>query len=306
MTVQNQTITAGPYTGNDVADTFNYTWRIVSASQVIVIETDDLGVETVLVEGTDYRVEGIGAQGGGEIVRVVSAADTPLPTGYFWFIRSNFVPTQETDFESQGAFFPGNHEDAIDKLTRLIQQLTYSDSVTLMFSENSYLDTFNPQLPSPNVALGYLRLKSDLTGMEWATNQGGVDLSQDFNFLGDLQQNGDDVVTVTNIGSTALTPVNSAAAAIDILPAHQSAGLVTTSATAVTVTVQPNVTQDLPVGAVVPVYQAGTGQVTFAEGAGVTIEYKATEGLKISEQYAPCTLWQRALDVWVLTGSLSA
>ncbi len=302
MTVQDQTITSGPYSGNDVADTFDYSFQIYEKNELIAIETDDEGVETVLNVDTDYTVNAVGQEGGGSITRIAG----PLPTDYSLFLRSNFLPTQTTDFDNQGAFFPENHEFALDKLTRLIQQLAYADEVTLMFSEDTFLTNFNPQLPAPDVALGYLRLNADLTGMEWVTNSGGIDLSQDFNFLGALQANGNDVYHAGNIAVAAVAPVEESGTAITVLPTHQTAGIVTTNASAVTITVENNATQALPVGAVIPIYQSNTGQVTFAEGAGVTIEYRASEGLNISEQFAFATLWQRATDTWVLSGSLAA
>lgn len=119
MTVNTANITSGPYAGNDIVDTFDYTFRIEDKTQVTVYETDSLGVQTTLVVDTDYTVAGIGDDAGGQITRVAGA----LPTGYTWYIRSNYSATQLTAFASQGGFFPDVHEDAFDKLTFLIQQL---------------------------------------------------------------------------------------------------------------------------------------------------------------------------------------
>jgi hypothetical protein len=305
MTVSTQTITAGPYNGNDVADTFAYTWRITDKNQVIVIETDDLGVETQLTVDTDYRVEGIGDEGGGSVTKVVSTIDTALATDYQWYMRSNFLPTQDTNFDNQGAFFPENHEDAFDKLTRLIQQTLYSGGQTLAFNDNEYFATFNPALPSP-ISDGYLKVTADGTAMEWVANTSGFDVSDNYDFTGTLQHNGNDVYSSANIYLAVCLPTEDATAAIDILPAHQSGGIVTTSGTAVAITIQPFATQALPVGSVVPVYQSGAGTVTFVAGAGVTIEKKATEGLVMTEQYAFATAWHRSLNIWVLSGNLQA
>jgi len=305
MTVQNQTITAGEYTGNDVASRFNYTWRVTHKDQVIVIQTDDEGVETVLTVDTDYRVNGIGDDGGGEIVLLVDTAETALPTDYTLFMRSNFVPTQLTNFESQGAFYPENHEDAFDKLTRLIQQLIWNDDLTLQFNANTTLNNFNPALPAPNLPLGYLRINADGTALEWVENSSGLDLSQAFNFTNELTVNGNDVYTIENIAEAALPPIAEVGTAIQLLATHQSKGMVCTAATPVVVTVEDFATEPLPVGSVVPVYQAGVGQVSFLAGANVTIEYKATEGLSISEQFGFATLWQRATNIWVLSGSIA-
>ena len=119
MTVNTTKITSGPYAGNDVADTFSYTFRVIDKTQLSVYETDATGVQTLLVVDTDYTVNSVGNDGGGTITRLAGA----LPTNYQWYIRSNYQETQLTAFNSQGAFFPDLHEDAMDKLTLLLQQL---------------------------------------------------------------------------------------------------------------------------------------------------------------------------------------
>jgi len=119
MTVTSTDITAGPYTGNGTTDTYNYDWTIQSKDEVIVYETDDSGNVTTLTVDTNYTVNNIGESGGGTITRAAGN----LPSGYTWYIVSNFEQTQDTSFSSQGEFDPGVHESAFDKLTYLVQQL---------------------------------------------------------------------------------------------------------------------------------------------------------------------------------------
>ncbi len=78
----------------------------------------------------------------------------------------------------------------------------------------------------------------------------------------------------------------------------------TTNASAVTITVPPNSSVAFPVGTRVEVFQHGAGQVTFAEGSGVTIN--KAEGLKISAQYKAAALVKVATNEWDLIGSLAA
>lgn len=160
MTVNTTNITSGPYAGNGVADTFSYTFRITDKSEVSVYETDDSGVQTLLTVDTDYTVAGIGDDDGGIITRVAGA----LPTGYEWFIRSNYDETQLTAFESQGAYFPDLHENMADKLTFLIQQLRDLVNRSPGVSE-SYSGPVPLSLPDP-ISQQYLRWKSDLSGLE--------------------------------------------------------------------------------------------------------------------------------------------
>lgn len=120
MTVNTKKITSGPYAGNGIADTFSYGFKVTDKTELSVFETDDAGNQTELIVDTDYVVNSVGDDDGGTITRTSG----PLPTGYQWYIRSAYDETQLTAFTSQGAFFPDLHEEAMDKLTFLIQQIS--------------------------------------------------------------------------------------------------------------------------------------------------------------------------------------
>ena len=131
MTVNTSDITSGPYTGNNIADTFAYDFRISDKSEIIVAETNLEGIEFILTVDADYTVTNVGNDTGGTVVRTAGA----LPTDYTWYIRSDYQPLQLTDLESQGGFFPDVHEDALDKLTFLVQQLYDLNSRTFRLSD---------------------------------------------------------------------------------------------------------------------------------------------------------------------------
>ena len=76
----------------------------------------------------------------------------------------------------------------------------------------------------------------------------------------------------------------------------------TTSSSAVTVTVPPNASVAFPAGTVVEVCQLGAGQVTVAQGAGVTIRSPAS--LVLRAQFSTVSLRKRATDEWVLAGDV--
>jgi len=149
MTVNSTNIVSGPYPGNGIADTFNYGFRIEDKTQLKVFETDDEGVETELTVDTDYTVAGIGVDAGGTVTRVAGA----LPTGYTWYIRSDYDQTQLTAFGSQGGFFPDVHEAAMDKLTFLIQQIQDLLNRSLRVSE-SYTGSVEVVTPTGSVTVG--------------------------------------------------------------------------------------------------------------------------------------------------------
>ena len=161
MTINTKKVTSGPYAGNNIADTFSYTFKINDKTQLSVYETDetdDVGVETLLILDTDYTVNSIGNSG--TVTRVAGA----LPTNYQWFIRSNYEETQLTAFSSQGPFFPEIHEDAMDKLTMLIQQILDGGGRSPSLSD-SYSGPLPLTLENPIAGL-VLRWKQDLTGIE--------------------------------------------------------------------------------------------------------------------------------------------
>lgn len=160
MTVNTKKITSGPYTGNGIADTFSYGFKVIDKTDLSVYETDDTGVQTELVVDTDYTVNTVGNDSGGTITRIAGA----LPTNYEWYIRSNYDETQLTAFTSQGAFFPDLHENAMDKLTFLIQQILDKISRTFTLSD-SYSGPLPLTLEDPDSGK-VLRWNADESGIE--------------------------------------------------------------------------------------------------------------------------------------------
>jgi hypothetical protein len=80
-----------------------------------------------------------------------------------------------------------------------------------------------------------------------------------------------------------------------------------TNASAITTTIPPNSSVAYPVGAQINVSQFGAGQVTFAQGAGVTIvSTGATASApKLRAQYSTATAIQTATDTWLVVGDIS-
>ena len=145
MTVNTTNITAGPYTGNGLSDEYSYGFTVEDKTQLSVYETTDAGVQTLLVVDTDYTVNDVGTDGGGTITRLAGN----LPTSYLWYIRSNRTENQLTDFSSQGAFFPEIHEDQMDHITFLIQQLRDSLDRQIGYSETTDVSGIDLTFPAP-------------------------------------------------------------------------------------------------------------------------------------------------------------
>jgi hypothetical protein len=77
-----------------------------------------------------------------------------------------------------------------------------------------------------------------------------------------------------------------------------------TSGSAITVTVPPNSSVVFPVGTIIELLQYGTGVITVAAGAGVTI-HSANNLLSARTQYSVLSLRKRATNEWVLAGDLA-
>ena len=107
------------YTGNGVTISFPYTFRIFKKTDLAVSVIDLSENITVLVLDTDYTVTNAGGYNGGNVVLT-----SPLANGWQISIARELEPTQETDLRNQGKFFAEIHEDAFDKLTMLIQQVS--------------------------------------------------------------------------------------------------------------------------------------------------------------------------------------
>lgn len=77
------------------------------------------------------------------------------------------------------------------------------------------------------------------------------------------------------------------------------------SASANNLTIPPNSSVAFPIGTQILVVQVGAGQVTLVGGSGVSIESK-DGNKKLSAQFSAVTLIQRATDVWLAIGDLTA
>lgn len=117
MTVSTE-VDHNEYTGNGVTTSFPYTFRVFKESDLVVQVVDLDENIAVLALDTDYTVTGAGGYNGGNVI--LSKA---LANGYQISISRELPVTQETDLRNQGKFFAEVHEDALDKLTMLIQQV---------------------------------------------------------------------------------------------------------------------------------------------------------------------------------------
>lgn len=75
------------------------------------------------------------------------------------------------------------------------------------------------------------------------------------------------------------------------------------STSAIGITIPPHSAIALPVGAELELVGVNTGLVTIVAGAGVTVHTTST--LVLNTRWSVATIYQRALDEWVLAGDLT-
>lgn len=80
-----------------------------------------------------------------------------------------------------------------------------------------------------------------------------------------------------------------------------------TNSSAITTTIPPNSSVAYPIGAQINVAQLGAGQVSFAQGVGVTIVSTGATASspRLRAQYSTATAIQTATDTWLVIGDIS-
>ena len=117
MTVSSTT-TKNSYSGDGSTTVFAYTFKIFDEADVTVILRATDGTETTQTISTNYTVSGVGNAGGGN----VTFTTAPTSSQTVVLIRET-SRTQNTDYTPNDPFPAESHEDALDKLTFMVQEL---------------------------------------------------------------------------------------------------------------------------------------------------------------------------------------
>ena len=150
------------YTGNGVAVSFAYGFRIFSESDLRVTRySGSTELETTLVWPDDYTVPNAGDPNGGEITLV----NRPLSAGDRLTVRFDADPVQQTDIRNQGKYYPEIHEDVFDWLTLLIQSLKDGVRRSLRLSETTDSDGVLPA-PAAGQVLGWNEAGTGLANLD--------------------------------------------------------------------------------------------------------------------------------------------
>ena len=137
---------AGPFTGTGAIVPLPFSFKVFTAADVLVIRTDLSGIESTLALGTDYSVSlntNQDSNPGGTVTPLIAPS-----VGYLTTLSSQVAAIQSVILTNTGGFFPTVLNDAMDRLTILVQQLKEQMSRAVTTSISSGI--------SPTVMAGYI------------------------------------------------------------------------------------------------------------------------------------------------------
>lgn len=120
MTISTSTRTAGPFVGTGSLVGYPFAFKVFTTADLLIQQTDTGGVVTTWALGANYTVVLNADQSvspGGVITPLAA-----LPAGFVLNVTSAITLTQSASLTNAGGFFPKVIEDALDRLTILIQQ----------------------------------------------------------------------------------------------------------------------------------------------------------------------------------------
>ena len=117
MTISSTTVKVS-YSGNGSTTVFAYTFKILDDDEIQVIIRSSTGTETIKTKTTHYTVSGVGSAGGGNITFLTAPA-----SGETVVLKRNTTKTQETDYVANDPFPANSHEEALDRVTMIAQEI---------------------------------------------------------------------------------------------------------------------------------------------------------------------------------------
>ena len=208
MTVS-QTVYKNTYTGDGADVTFNFSFEILDESHILVQVINSTGTLQTKTIDIDYTVSGIGNTDSATDYTsgTITFSTAPLSTDTV-IIKRNVPLDQETDYIEHDTFPADTHEEALDKLTLITQQM--QEQLDRCFKlDYTGEDTTDFTLPNP-VANYYLRFNDDADGLEAVANTGTIGLDNIVEdpspqLGGNLDVNGNQVVSTSN-ANISITP----------------------------------------------------------------------------------------------------
>ena len=126
------------FSGNGSTAAFAYNFKIFADADLTVIIRSSAGVETTKTLTTHYTVSGAGTDSGGNVT--FTSGNIPA-SGETIVILRELTLTQGTDYVANDPFPAESHEDALDRLTMITQQLDEAVGRSLKVSQTNVIAT---------------------------------------------------------------------------------------------------------------------------------------------------------------------
>ena len=200
MTVTSSTAKVS-YAGNGSTTVFAVTFRFLQTSHIQATLRDAGGTETTWVLGTHYTLSGAGGASGTLTVKTSPTNYTPT-SGETLVISRNVPRTQETDYGENDNFPAETHEEALDKLTMVGQQLdeTIARALVVPVSDTAVDITLPIDTERSSKFLAF-----DATGQPIAAAGTSGDLTPVSAFIDTLLDDVDAATARVTLGAVGLT-----------------------------------------------------------------------------------------------------
>ena len=146
MTVST-TLTKSSHSANGTQHQFAYNFKIFADADLKVIVRSSAGIETVKQINTDYVVTNAGNSSGGNVLfkfntgtssdAHFSSSDKRPQSGETVVLARNLAQTQSTDYVANDPFPAESHEEALDRLTFISQELQEEVNRSIKISETN-------------------------------------------------------------------------------------------------------------------------------------------------------------------------
>jgi hypothetical protein len=208
MTISSTTVKVS-YSGNSSTTVFAYTFKILDDDEIqVIIRTSD-GTETIKTKTTHYTVSGVGSAGGGNITFLTAPV-----TGQTVVLKRNTTKTQETDYVANDPFPANSHEEALDRVTMIAQEIQEELQRSIKLSKTNTMTSTEFNVGAADRANKILAFDTNgeiSVTQELGTNRGNWSSGVTFNARDIVKDSSNNNVYLCNTThtSTGTTPISS-------------------------------------------------------------------------------------------------